>query len=108
MQFDVNGRMIETDEQGFLRDPADWSEEFARALAAHDGLELFIDHWELIWYFRDYFEQTLTVPTMRKMVLELGKRPERQAEPVALAVEHGFDLAPVPIDHECLPISRPR
>ena len=70
----VNGRTIETDAQGFLLDPAEWSEEFAAALAAHDGFELFVDHWELIWYFRDYYEETLTAPSMRRMVLELGKR----------------------------------
>lgn len=77
MQFDVNGRTIETDAQGFLLDPEEWSEEFALALAAHDGFELFVDHWELIWYFRDYYEETLTVPTMRRMVLELGKQGAR-------------------------------
>jgi tRNA 2-thiouridine synthesizing protein E len=74
MQFAVNGKTIETDAQGFLLDPGEWSEDFASALAAHDGVELFVDHWELIWYFRDYFEETQTVPTMRKMVLELGRR----------------------------------
>ncbi|MEX0638173.1 MAG: TusE/DsrC/DsvC family sulfur relay protein [Burkholderiales bacterium] len=74
MQFEVNGRTIETDAQGFLLELGDWSEEFASALARHDGIELFVDHWELIWYFRDYYEETLTVPTMRRMVLDLGKR----------------------------------
>jgi tRNA 2-thiouridine synthesizing protein E len=74
MQFVVNGRTIETDGQGVLLDPGDWSEEFARALAEHDGIELFVDHWELIWYFRDYYEESLTAPTMRRMVMDLGKR----------------------------------
>jgi tRNA 2-thiouridine synthesizing protein E len=74
MRFDVNGKTIETDEQGFLLDLEEWSEDFARALAAHDGIELYVDHWELIWYFRDYYEETQTVPTMRKMILELGQR----------------------------------
>lgn len=72
MQFNVNGKIIETDEQGFLRDLDDWNEDFARALAQRDGVELYVDHWELIWYFRDYYEETLSLPTMRKMVLELG------------------------------------
>ena len=58
MQFNVNGKIIETDEQGFLRDPGAWSEDFARALAQRDGIELHVDHWELIWYFRDYFLET--------------------------------------------------
>jgi tRNA 2-thiouridine synthesizing protein E len=73
MQFEVDGRTIHTDEQGFLLDLEDWSEEFARALAQHDGIELYVDHWELIWYFRDYYAETQSVPTMRKMVMELGK-----------------------------------
>lgn len=73
MQFEVSGKIIETDEQGLLLDPEDWSEDFACALARHDGVELFVDHWELIWYFRDYYLETQSLPTMRKMVLELGK-----------------------------------
>ena len=73
MQFNVNGKIIETDEQGFLLDPDDWNEDFARALAQRDGIELYVDHWELIWYFREYYDQTRSLPTMRKLVLELGK-----------------------------------
>ena len=74
MEFEVDGRTIRTDEQGFLLELEDWSEAFARALAAHEGVELYVDHWELIWYFRDYYAETQSVPTMRRMVLELGKR----------------------------------
>jgi tRNA 2-thiouridine synthesizing protein E len=77
MEFEVDGRVIRTDEQGFLLELEDWSEEFARALAAHEGLELFVDHWELIWYFRDYYAETQGVPTMHRMVMELGRRGTR-------------------------------
>ena len=73
MQFDVNGKIIETDEQGFLVDPDDWNEDFARTLAQRDGIELYVDHWELIWYFRDYYQETQCLPTMHNMVLTLGK-----------------------------------
>ena len=74
MEFKVDGRTILTDEQGFLLEPGDWSEELARALAAREGVELYVDHWELIWYFRDYYAETQSLPTMHKMVMELGKR----------------------------------
>lgn len=78
LRFDIGGKLIETDEQGFLLDPDDWSEDFARALARRDGIELYVDHWELIWYFRDYYRETQSLPTMHRMVLELGKhRGER-------------------------------
>ena len=76
MQFEVDGRTIQTDEQGFLLDLEDWSEAFASALARHEGIELYVDHWELIWYFRDYYAETQSVPTMHKMVMELGRRGE--------------------------------
>lgn len=74
MEFQVDGKTIRTDEQGFLLDLEDWCEEFARVLAAHQGMELYVDHWELIWYFRDYYSETQSLPTMHRMVMELGKR----------------------------------
>jgi tRNA 2-thiouridine synthesizing protein E len=94
MQFDVNGRTIETDEQGFLRDPADWSEEFAQALARHEGIELYVDLWELIWYFRDYYAETLSLPTMRKMVLELGGREGQRFRDRKAYEKHIYRLFP--------------
>lgn len=93
MRFEVNGRTVETDAQGFLLDPADWSEEFAAALARHDGIELYVDHWELIWYFRDYFQETQTAPSMRRMVLDLGRRGERFRERKAYE-KHIYRLFP--------------
>ena len=74
MQFNVNGKIIETDEQGFLLDPDDWNEDFARALAQRDGVALYVDHWELIWYFREYYQQNSSHPSMRQLVLNLGRQ----------------------------------
>lgn len=76
MQFEVNDRTIQTDDQGFLLDLEDWSEAFAAALAQRDGIELYVDHWELIWYFRDYYAETQSLPTMHRMVMDLGRRGE--------------------------------
>jgi len=74
MEFEVDGRTIRTDEQGFLLELEDWSEAFASALARHEGIALYVDHWELIWYFRDYYAETQSVPTMHRMVMALGRR----------------------------------
>ena len=41
---------------------------------------------------------------LAESVLELGERAEREAEPVALAVERGLDLAPVAVDHVSVPL----
>lgn len=74
MSVNVNGRLIETDEQGFLLHPDDWSEAFAEKLAAQDGLQLFDESWGLIGYFREYYEQYHTHPSMHQLVLSLGRQ----------------------------------
>jgi tRNA 2-thiouridine synthesizing protein E len=52
--IDVGGRRIATDSEGYLVDRSEWSEDFARALAAKEGLELTPAHWEVIRFLRDY------------------------------------------------------
>ena len=42
----VGDRLIEVDSEGYLRHLGDWSEDFARALAKREGLELTDAHWE--------------------------------------------------------------
>ena len=59
MNIEINGKTIETDEQGYLRNLDDWSEEFAAKMAEIDGIELFDEHWGLILYFRDFYQETL-------------------------------------------------
>jgi len=35
--LDVAGRRVETDSEGYLLDRGQWSEDFVRALAKHEG-----------------------------------------------------------------------
>ena len=44
----VEGREILTDSEGYMVDPSEWSEGFARAQAEMEGLALTAEHWELI------------------------------------------------------------
>ncbi len=74
MKLEFNDKIIETNEQGFLSNIDDWNEEIASQLAKLDGLVLYVDHWELILYFREYYKENLVNPTMRQLVLTLGKR----------------------------------
>ena len=74
MMLSVAGKSVETNEQGFLSNLAEWSEDFTETVAKNDGVDLYNDHWELILYFREYFEENQTSPTMHKVVRELGKK----------------------------------
>ena len=52
--IDAGGRRIATDSEGYLLDRSLWSEDFARALARREGLELTPEHWQVIAFLRDY------------------------------------------------------
>jgi tRNA 2-thiouridine synthesizing protein E len=64
----VGEREIEVDSEGYLLDRADWSEDFARALARREGLVLTDAHWELIGFLRQYDGEHGVQPQVREMI----------------------------------------
>lgn len=66
--LDVDGRQVLTDSEGYLVDPSDWSETFARTLAASEGLVLGAEHWEVIRFLRARYAKQGTQATVRDML----------------------------------------
>ncbi|MFK7815181.1 MAG: TusE/DsrC/DsvC family sulfur relay protein [Gammaproteobacteria bacterium] len=77
MNLDVEGKLIETNKQGFINNTEDWSVEFTAKLAEHENIELHVDHWELILYFREYYIKNLINPTMHELILTLGNKKDK-------------------------------
>jgi tRNA 2-thiouridine synthesizing protein E len=65
---DVSGTQVATDSEGYLLDRSQWSEDFARALAAREGLVLTLEHWEVIRFLRDYEFQHGVQAQVRVMI----------------------------------------
>ena len=66
-------RRIETDAEGFLRDPADWTPELAPALAAAERVpELGPGHWRVIEVLRAHWIARGTAPSVRTLCRETG------------------------------------
>ncbi|MFN8035498.1 MAG: TusE/DsrC/DsvC family sulfur relay protein [Acidimicrobiia bacterium] len=63
----VAGHQIDVDPEGFLTNPAQWSEDVAAELARQIGIdELTEDHWKVIRFLRkDYEEQGETAQLRR-------------------------------------------
>ncbi|WJW74338.1 TusE/DsrC/DsvC family sulfur relay protein [Thiohalobacter sp. IOR34] len=53
MAIEVNGKTIETTENGYLVDYNDWNEDVAKLIAEQEGIELTEQHWDVIHYLRD-------------------------------------------------------
>jgi len=71
--IEVGGKRIETDSEGYLLDRSQWSEDFARALAAKEGLALTPAHWEVIRYLRDYEFEHGVQAQVRVMIRHFAK-----------------------------------
>ena len=69
----VGDREVATDSEGYLVDLDDWSEDFVRAQAAAEGLALTAEHWEIIRYLRDYYENKHHQAPMRDIVRHFKK-----------------------------------
>lgn len=68
-----NGREIELDDDGFLIDFEDWTEDVAGILASNEGInEITENHWQVMKYLRDYYKEYQIAPMIRKLCKDTG------------------------------------
>ena len=71
--IDLAGTQVAVDEDGFLEDPADWTEDIAAALAKMEEVdELTENHWKVVTYLRDYYQEFGIAPMIRKLCKQTG------------------------------------
>lgn len=71
--LNVNNHDILTDSEGYLVDLADWSEDFVRAEADYEGLELTSQHWEVIRFLRSHYEAHQVQANVREIIKHFRK-----------------------------------
>lgn len=74
MALDVNGKTIETDEEGYLVNLSDWDEDVALKLAESEGLEMSSDRWEIVNFLREYYNEYQIAPAVRVLTKAVGKK----------------------------------
>ena len=69
MGYEVNGKTIETNANGYLVDMNDWNEDVAKVIAEAEGVELSDKAWDLINFLRDeYINNNANQPNDRNIV----------------------------------------
>jgi len=68
MPLELTGKVLPTDQEGYLTDPADWDEEVATELARQEQVVLTGRHWEVVRFMRQYYEQRLIAPDARHVM----------------------------------------
>ena len=72
--IEVSGKSIETDEEGYLVDRTEWTEDCAQILADQDELQLTDNHWEVMKFLREYYEEYQIAPAVRVLTKAIGKK----------------------------------
>ena len=72
--IEVEGKTLEVDEEGFLVNLDDWFPAVASVMAAQDDLELNDEHWEIINFLREYYDEYQIAPAVRVLTKAVGKK----------------------------------
>ncbi|HEX6295877.1 MAG TPA: TusE/DsrC/DsvC family sulfur relay protein [Burkholderiales bacterium] len=73
MSLEVAGKPLRVDDEGYLIDPADWNEQVAEALARQERIVLSDEHWAVIRFMREYYEQRQIAPDARHVMKHLAE-----------------------------------
>ncbi|MEO5349207.1 MAG: TusE/DsrC/DsvC family sulfur relay protein [Magnetococcus sp. YQC-3] len=72
--FELNGQSYETDEDGYLINLSDWSEDVAKHLADTEAVEMSDAHWEVVNFLREYYDEYKIAPMIRILTKAIGKK----------------------------------
>ena len=68
------GRTVKVDEEGFLLDRSEWTEELAEEMAKADNCELTPERWEVLHFMREYYEEFQISPPVRSLTKAVAKK----------------------------------
>jgi TusE/DsrC/DsvC family sulfur relay protein len=74
MAIEIGDKAYETDEEGYLTNIQEWEAGVAEAMAKEDDLELTDEHWEIIKFLREYYEEYQIAPAVRVLTKAVGKK----------------------------------
>ncbi|WP_440616074.1 TusE/DsrC/DsvC family sulfur relay protein [Cysteiniphilum sp. 6C5] len=65
---------IPLDEHGFLKDHTQWSTDIAYAFAKEENITLTDEHWQVIYFLREYYKTHNAAPAIRLLVKSLKEQ----------------------------------
>lgn len=68
------GQEIATDADGYLKHSQQWSEALAEAIAAKEEIPLTPEHWEVVYFVRNFYLEFNTSPAIRMLVKAMANK----------------------------------
>jgi tRNA 2-thiouridine synthesizing protein E len=73
MPYDCNGAVVETDEEGYIQDISLWTRDLGELIAKDENIDMSDDHWEVVTFLRDYYEEYQIAPAVRILTKAIKK-----------------------------------
>lgn len=73
MAYQVNGTSVEHDEEGYIQELDKWSKELAEVIAKDENIDMTDEHWEVVNFLRDYYEEYQIAPAVRVLIKAIKK-----------------------------------
>ena len=74
MGYHFNGADIPHDEEGYLTDLSQWNSELALLIAKDEKIEMSDEHWEVVNFLREYYDEYQIAPAIRVLTKALKKK----------------------------------
>ncbi|EPW3923787.1 sulfurtransferase TusE [Enterobacter sichuanensis] len=68
------GKEIETDNDGYLKESGQWNEALAEVIAEKEGIALSPEHWEVVRFVREFYLEFNTSPAIRMLVKAMANK----------------------------------
>ncbi|MBM3558006.1 MAG: TusE/DsrC/DsvC family sulfur relay protein [Alphaproteobacteria bacterium] len=68
MAYQIDSTTIEADEEGYILDINQWTKELAARIAEAEQINMTEEHWEVVNFLRDYYNEYQIAPAIRVLV----------------------------------------
>jgi TusE/DsrC/DsvC family sulfur relay protein len=74
MAYNVDGKTIDADEEGYLTNINEWTEELGAEIAKAEQINMTSEHWEVVNFLREYYSEYQIAPAIRVLTKAITKR----------------------------------
>lgn len=74
MAYELDGKVYEADEEGYLVDISAWNKDLAELIAKDENIEMTDDAWEVVNFLRDYYEEYQIAPAVRVLTKAIKRK----------------------------------
>jgi tRNA 2-thiouridine synthesizing protein E len=99
----IGGHEVHVDDEGFMTEYDEWTEDLGKELAAQIGIDMTDEHWKVIRFLRKDFAEQGETATTRRVSTAGGVPPKEQFKlfPKKPAKKMAY-IAGLPKPHGCV------